>query len=173
MTKTQALVLSVALMVLVACATSQPIDTQTSDSVITSKIEAKLAADPETNYFGVDVDTLNGQVFLRGFVDGEASRHEAEHLARATEGVRGVDNQLRIGDRTTARNLADRWLVTKVKSKLVADPEVSAFDIDVDAIDGQVILSGVVPEAGTRQEAERIAKATDGVKSVRNEIRVR
>ncbi len=173
MTKTQTLALGIALMGWLGCATSQPIDTQTSDTVITSKIEAKLAADPETDYFGVDVDTLNGEVFLRGMVDSETARHEAEHLARVTEGVRSVDNQLRIGDLSVSRNVADAWLVTKVKSKLVADPEVSSFNIDVDAIDGQVILSGVVTAPTTRQEAERIARATDGVKSVRNEILVR
>jgi hyperosmotically inducible periplasmic protein len=173
MAKTQALALSIALMAFVGCATSQPMDTQASDTLITSKIDAKLAADPETNYFGVDVDTLDGMVFLRGMVDSETARREAEHLARVTEGVRGVDNQLRIGDLSTARNLSDAWLVTKVKSKLFADPEVSSLNIDVDAIDGQVILSGVVTAPTKRQEAERIARATDGVKSVRNEILVR
>ena len=173
MKKTKTLALGIGLLGWLGCATSQPIDTQASDSVITSKIEAKLAADPETNYFGVDVDTLNGEVFLRGMVDSETALREAEHLARATEGVRKVDNQLRIGDLSASRNTADAWLVTKVKSKLVADPEVRAFDIDVDAIDGQVILSGVVTQPPIRQEAERIARATEGVKSVRNEIRVR
>ena len=63
--------------------------------------------------------------------------------------------------------------MTKVKSKLFADPKVSSFNIDVDAIDGQVILSGVVTAPTKRQEAERIARATEGVKSVRNEILVR
>ena len=82
MRKTHTLALGIGLLGWLGCATSQPIDTQTSDTVITSKIDAKLAADPETNYFGVDVDTLNGKVFLRGMVENETARREAEHLAR-------------------------------------------------------------------------------------------
>jgi hyperosmotically inducible protein len=167
------LALGIALMASAGCATSQPIDTQASDALITSKIEAKLAADPGTNNFEIDVDTLNGKVRLRGMVETEAERREAEQLARNTEGVRSVDNQLRLGDLSGAENASDAWLVTKVESQLAADPEVRALDIDVDAVDGQVILSGVVPEAQARDEAERIARATEGVRSVRNEIRVR
>jgi len=157
----------------VGCATSRPLDVYADDALITSKIDAKLTADPQTNPFEIDVDTLNGQVRLRGLVESEVERSQAERLARATEGVRSVDNQLGIGDLSLTQSLSDAWLATKVKSQLLVDPEVDSFDIDVDALDGQVTLSGLVTELRVRQEAERIAKATEGVKAVRNEIRVR
>jgi len=170
----KAVLLSIALLAfVVGCATSRPIDIHASDALITSKIDAKLTADPQTNLFEIDVDTLNGQVRLRGMVETEVERRQAEQLARATEGVRSVDNQLRIGDLSLGQNLSDAWLVTKVATQLAVDPEVDSFDIDVDALDGQVTLSGLVTTPRVRQEAERIAKATEGVKAVRNEIRVR
>jgi hyperosmotically inducible protein len=155
------------------CSTSRPIDTQASDAMITSKIESKLAADPQTNNFEIDVDTQNGKVRLRGMVETEAERREAEYLAKSTDGVESVDNQLEIGDLTMQEGATDAWLVTKVKSQLAADPDVNAFNIDVDALDGEVTLSGVVTGERARDEAEEIARATDGVKAVRNEIRVR
>ena len=167
------LVLGLGLGGLVACATSQPIDNQASDAVITSTIETKLAADTDTDSYEIDVDTLNGVVRLRGIVETEKERQEAELLAKDTDGVRRVDNQLKLGDLTAQENASDAWLVSKVKSKLLADPQVNSFNIDVDALDGQVTLSGVVTAERARQEAERIAKATEGVKLVRNEIRVR
>ena len=167
------LVLGLGLGGLVACATSRPIDNQASDAVITSTIETKLAADVDTDSYEIDVDTLNGVVRLRGLVETEAERREAELLAKDTDGVRRVDNQIGLGDLTAGENATDAWLVTKVKSKLLADPQVNSFDIDVDALDGQVTLSGVVTAERARQEAERLAKATEGVKLVRNEIRVR
>ena len=170
----KALRLNLALLAFVAgCATSRPIDIHANDALITSKIDAKLAADPQTNPFEIDVDTLNGQVRLWGMVETEVERLQAEQLARATEGVRSVDNQLRIGDLSLGQNLSDAWLVTKVATQLAVDPEVDSFDIDVDALDGQVTLSGLVTTPRVRQEAERIAKATEGVTAVRNEIRVR
>jgi hyperosmotically inducible protein len=173
MMKTLALGTALAAAVGLGCSTSRPIDTQASDALITSKVEGKLAADPETNNFEIDVDTQNGQVRLRGMVETEAERREAEYHARSTEGVRSVDNQLKIGDLTAEENVTDAWLVTKVKSQLAADPDVNSFNIDVDALDGQITLSGVVTAERARAEAEQIARATQGVKSVRNEIRVR
>jgi len=167
------LILGLGLGGLVACSTSRPIDNQASDAVITSTIETKLAADTDTDSYEIDVDTLNGVVRLRGIVETEMERKEAERLAKDTNGVSRVDNQLKLGDLTAEENATDAWLVSKVKSQLVADPQVNSFNIDVDALDGNVTLSGVVTGQRARQEAERIAKATEGVKQVRNEIRVR
>ena len=156
-----------------ACATSRPLDTQASDAMITSTIESKLAANPETNNFEVDVDTQDGVVYLRGVVETEQERAEAERLAKNTEGVKRVVNELERGDLTIGENVDDAWILTKVKSQLAADPETNALNIDVDVTDGQVTLSGVVRDEGQRSEAERIAKATQGVTSVQNEIKVR
>jgi hyperosmotically inducible protein len=167
------IVLAAALIAWLGCSTSRPIDTQTSDAVITSKVEAQLALNPQTNNFEIDVDTQNGRVSLRGMVESEAEREEAERLARNTDGVRSVDNQLKLGDLSAEENVSDAWIVTKVKSQLAADPEVNSFNIDVDALRGEVTLSGVVTDDRAREEAERIARATEGVRAVRNEIRIR
>jgi osmotically-inducible protein OsmY len=167
------LVLAVALLAWLGCSTSRPIDTQASDAVITSKVKSKLAADPQTSALEIDVDTLNGEVTLRGRVDSEQEKRDAERLARNTEGVREVNNKLEMGDVSAGEEVSDAWIVTKVKSQLAADPEVNSFNIDVDATQGEVTLSGVVTDQRARTEAERIARATEGVKSVRNEIRVR
>jgi osmotically-inducible protein OsmY len=167
------LVLAAALLAWLGCSTSRPIDTQTSDAMVTSKVKSKLAADPQTSALEIDVDTLNGEVTLRGKVDSEQERRDAERLARNTAGVRDVDNQLEMGDVSAGEEVSDAWIVTKVKSQLAADPEVNSFNIDVDALQGEVTLSGVVTDDRAKAEAERIARATEGVRSVRNEIHVR
>ena len=173
MVKTIILSLTLAALAGFGCATSRPLDDRASDAAITSQVASKLAADPQKDEFEIYVDTQDGVVRLRGVVETEIQRSVAERLARATEGVRGVDNQLRVGELAARKSLTDVWLVTKVKSQLAADPVVSSFDIDVDALDGQVTLSGIVIGPRVRQQAERIAMATEGVKLVRNEIRVR
>jgi hyperosmotically inducible protein len=162
-----------ALVALLACSTSQPIDRQASDALVTSKIESKLAANPQTNNLEIDVDTSDGRVRLSGLVETEAERSEAEHLARNTDGVRSVDNEIELGDLSAEEQFSDGWILAKVKSQLAADPEVNSFNIDVDVLDGEVTLSGLVTAERARTEAARIAEATQGVRSVRNQIRVR
>lgn len=68
--------------------------------------------------------------------------------------------------------LDDATVTTRVKARLVADPEVNAFHIDVDTIDGKVTLNGKVASERQRREAEGLASRTEGVVSVVNLIQV-
>ncbi len=156
-----------------ACRSTESPGTQTSDAAITSKIEAKLAADPEVNPFEIDVDTDHGMVRLSGMVETEKQRSEAVELARNTSGVVRVSNEIELGDPTLKENVDDAWIVTKVKSKLAADPDINPFNIDVDALQGRVTLTGVVAKEYARDHAGELARDTKGVVSVDNRIKVR
>jgi hyperosmotically inducible protein len=73
--------------------TGQVID----DALITTKVKASFAADPQVSALAINVDTSNGVVTLTGVVDGEPERQRAIQLAQGTEGVRRVDaNNLRV-----------------------------------------------------------------------------
>lgn len=68
--------------------------------------------------------------------------------------------------------LDDATVTTRVKARLVADPEVNAFKIDVDTVDGRVTLNGKVASEVQRREAGELASRTQGVISVVNLIQV-
>ena len=68
--------------------------------------------------------------------------------------------------------LADAWITTKIQSKLVGDRDIPARDIDVSTHDGVVTLKGHVLNEPLRQLAVTLAKNTDGVKQVVNELDV-
>ena len=155
-----------------ACSSTQTTGEQTSDAWITSKVTARMTADPEVNPFEIDVDTTDGVVRLSGMVETDLQRREAEEIARNTEGVKRVDNDIEIGDPTLRENIDDSWIATKVKSKLVADPDINKFNIDVDVLQGVVTLSGTVKTTYARANAEELARRTKGVVDVKNLIEV-
>ena len=65
------------------------------------------------------------------------------------------------------------WKVTpKVKLELLTKLGVDALRIDVDSTAGMVALTGTVEKRETRELAADIAKSVDGVKSVRNDLRL-
>ena len=65
-------------------------------------------------------------------------------------------------------------LTAKVKTAFGADPTVSALAINVDTSgDGVVTLTGEVASDAAKAKAEEIAKATEGVKSVVNNLTVK
>jgi hyperosmotically inducible protein len=68
--------------------------------------------------------------------------------------------------------VADALLETKVKVRLLEQLGKVAFDIEVEATDGVVSLSGTVPDAARRDLAGKIAKGTGGVKELHDLLKV-
>jgi hypothetical protein len=66
----------------------------------------------------------------------------------------------------------DAGITTSVKSKFAADDTVKAYEIDVTTHRGVVTLQGDVDSAAAKEEAVRIARATEGVKEVVDELTV-
>jgi hypothetical protein len=66
------------------------------DVTITARVSAKLAANAELNPFDLVVATAEGVVSLRGRVETERQKAEAERIARETSGVRAVRNLVEV-----------------------------------------------------------------------------
>ena len=65
-----------------------------TDSMITSKVKAKLLGDEGLKSFKVSVETHDGVVLLSGFVATEEQINLAEKVAMETEGVKSVKNNI-------------------------------------------------------------------------------
>jgi osmotically-inducible protein OsmY len=85
----------------------------------------------------------------------------------AEERERAKQSKETIGD-----TLDDAWIHTKIVAKLIADYNTPERKINVDVVNNVVTLRGTVDTAEARTEAEKIAKDTDGVKSVVNQLKV-
>lgn len=155
------------------CASSMvPERTQKSDSGITSVVETSLEANEGVKAGQVEVQTREGVVFLTGVVDTVEARSEVARVAWGTEGVRGVNNDLTVGERTVGKWIDDVMISSKVKSQLIANTLIRAGDIDVSSSQGVVTLIGRVSSQVVKTDAERIARATKGVTNVNNELSV-
>jgi osmotically-inducible protein OsmY len=80
------------------------------------------------------------------------------------------------GSRTkesTGEYIDDSAITTKVKSKLLADPDVSGLAIEVETFKGVVQLSGFVDTEEQARKAVEITQSVDGVRSVKNSLIVK
>lgn len=153
---------------------------------ITTKITAQYFANPDVKPWNVDVTTTGGGVVtLRGDVGNQRARTEALRIARETEGVSRVEDQLRIqgeartGDASAAAARAesgpdqpDTWVTAKVQSKYFLDDDVKGRDIDVTTKGGVVTLSGTVVSEAERRQAVALARNTEGVRDVTDNLQV-
>jgi hyperosmotically inducible periplasmic protein len=159
-----------------------------SDPGVTTAVKAKLSADDTVKAYQINVDTKDRVVTLKGEVDSEAAKARAMEIARATDGVRDVVDAMTVkspvsattGAADTIRDkaseagqvLGDAGITTAVKTKLLADPDVSGLKIDVDTTDGVVTLKGGVNSAVEKKRAIEIARETNGVKSVKDQLKI-
>ena len=67
-----------------------------TDAGITTKVKSKLAADDTVKAYQIDVDTKDKVVTLSGNVDSQAAKDQAVALARATEGVADVVDNITV-----------------------------------------------------------------------------
>ncbi|MFN3921787.1 MAG: BON domain-containing protein [Caldimicrobium sp.] len=149
------------------------VGTQVDDAIITTKIKAKLIEDPITKARKIDVDTVNGVVTLTGLVESEEEIKRAISIASSTEGVKKVVNNLKIGKRGIKGYISDKEITIKIKTKFLSDPEIKAFSIDVDTVNGIVTLTGIVDKEEQKKRAVELAKSVEGVKQVIVNIQVK
>jgi osmotically-inducible protein OsmY len=159
-----------------------------TDSWITAKIQSRYFVDDEVKGRNINVDTQDGVVTLRGTVNSYSERLLATSIARNTDGVREVHDEMTIGapsrdnDRTgakaretvgtTGQKIEDAWITTKIQSKFFVDDQVKARKVDVDTKNGVVTLRGSVATDAAKKAAENLAVETDGVTRVNNLLKV-
>lgn len=145
------------------------------DAALTAKVKAALIEDPVTKANDINVEAYRGVVQLGGFVDGEQQRTRAGEVARGIEGVTEVRNDLRVSapQQSAGRVVDDVTINTAVKARLVEDETTKAHQINVETQRGVVQLSGFVESQEQKQRAGELARAVDGVSSVRNDLEIR
>jgi hyperosmotically inducible periplasmic protein len=67
---------------------------------------------------------------------------------------------------------SDGRITTAIKARYLQDKYVDVMRISVETYEGVVTLRGEVTSALPREQAERLASTVEGVKSVRNEIKI-
>ena len=144
------------------------------DSTITAKVKAALVDHDSIKSTDISVKTDQKVVTLSGFVESQAQAEEAVKVAKGVEGVTSVSDKLHVRDskNTSVKGYAgDTAITSEVKAKLLADDIVPSRKVKVETTDGVVQLSGTVDSQAQSERAESIAKAIDGVKSVKNDLK--
>jgi osmotically-inducible protein OsmY len=106
----------------------------------------------------------------------ETGREVREEARETTQEARelGRDAQTRAGETAnrTGAVMTDAAVTSAVKGKFLADTAVSGLKIDVDTKDGVVTLKGMVPNKAEADRAVSLARETNGVKTVVNNLRI-
>jgi hyperosmotically inducible protein len=169
-----------------------------TDADLKNAVRAKLDSDPQLKAADLDVSSNadRNEVTISGAVGSQALRTRAIDLAKSAqagliindkidvkpaeisradyteENARDARTRAQERGETVGASLDDAWIHTKVVSKLIGNPDTPQRKINVDVNNNVVTLRGTVDTQAEKTEAEQVAKSTEGVKRVVNQLKV-
>ena len=152
------------------------------DAWIHGSAQTSLMLNTNLNAFRISSSVEDGVVTLEGEVATSTDKALAEELVEGIDGVSRVNNNLEVRDEDddddddnggVRATLNDGRIFTVLKSRLLMSGDVSGRDIEVEVDEGVVTLSGEVENRSERDLAVEMARNTNGVADVRDNLTVR
>lgn len=157
------------------------------DAWLDGRIETAFALNRHLNPFAIDTEVDNGVAYLSGTVESDIDRDLAAQIALNIDGVTEVENELQVQEKDTMdkmadsaekktnslmQSISDATITASVKTRLMANGNTKGLSINVDTDDDEVTLSGKVRSSEERDLAEALAKNTESVAKVHNNLTV-
>jgi len=146
------------------------------DSEIINSIKSKLASEKTTEDLKITIKSKLGIVTLSGKVNTDNEASKTIEIAESTPGVKDTD-ATHLTIKQSKHPIADTVITAKVKGsfireKLLGDRDISVTSIYVETTNGVVYLTGKVDSQAEIDNAIKLAKAINGVKSVDSKLEV-
>jgi osmotically-inducible protein OsmY len=136
------------------------------DTTIKVALNAKLVSNSLSLFRKVDTTVTEGRVLLTGSVPKPEQRIEAERLAWSVSGVREVNNELQVEDRSGILDgLRDTRICAVIRTKLTIASDIHSQNYSVECVNQQIYVSGI---AADQDELDRVRTIVRGVESVKD-----
>ena len=138
-----------------------------NDNEIAAEVVHALKSDWSVPDEKVKVKVEHGWITLEGEMTWNFEREATKHAVQGLEGVIGISNLIRI--KSESHNAIEQKDVEKALDR---NWSIDAADIAVNVEGTRVTLSGTVGSLYEKNEAERIAYKTTGIRLVDNQLTV-
>jgi hyperosmotically inducible periplasmic protein len=148
-----------------------------SQAPATAAMPQEPAKAPDAGGFAKYDTNADGRISLEEF------RAQKQHERAFTEADGNHDGWLDKDEYVKAVSIAgrmavadfasDKWITTKVKTMLLKDNVLNGLKIDVDTQNSTVELSGLLESTEQISRAIKVASQVEGVKGIRNDLRLK
>jgi len=131
---------------------------QIDDTLMQKSLVARLALTKKQYFLSIQVEILDGQIFLTGKVDDPEEKIKITKLSWETKGVRSVKNAIAIRGQTNFRSTAKDILITsQLRTALIFNRLTKSANYTLETINRKVYIFGIAKDS--KEKKEVIAEA--------------
>ena len=140
---------------------------QIDDTIMEKNLVARLAL-TEKKYFFIQVEVLDGRIFLAGKVDNPEDKVKVTKMAWETKGVRSVKNAITIKGNSNFKNTAkDAFITSQLRTALIFNKKTKARNYTIETINKNIYIFGIAMDESEKKE---VLKEADQIYDVQNII---
>ena len=131
---------------------------QIDDTLMQKSLVARLALTKKQYFLSIQVEILDGQIFLTGKVDDPEEKIKITKLSWETKGVRSDKNAIAIRGQTNFRSTAKDILITsQLRTALIFNRLTKSANYTLETINRKVYIFGIAKDS--KEKKEVIAEA--------------
>ena len=137
------------------------------DNVIEKKFLFKIAQVDEKYLIKISANSLDGRFILKGNVDTVEEKIKMTKLAWETDGVRSVENIIKVDDQSSWKDKATDLLISsQFKVAIIANKAIKSNNFSFTTINQNLYIFGIARDEEERKSVINEAKKVQYVKEV-------
>ena len=129
------------------------IGTQIDDNIMQKNLVARLSLSEKKYFLNIQVEVLDGRIFLSGKVNEPEEKIKITKLAWETKGVREVKNAITIKGNSNFKQTAKDILITsQLRTALIFNKKTKARNYTLETINRNIYIFGIAMDQEEKRE---------------------
>ena len=126
---------------------------QIDDTIMQKNLVARLSLSEKKYFINIQVEVLDGRIFLSGKVDEPEEKIKITKLAWETKGVREVKNAITIKGSSNFKQTAKDILITsQLRTALIFNKKTKARNYTLETINKKIYIFGIAMDNDEKKE---------------------
>ena len=126
---------------------------QIDDTIMQKNLVARLSLSEKKYFLNIQVEVLDGRIFLSGKVDKPEEKIKITKLAWETKGVREVKNAITIKGNSNFKQTAKDILITsQLRTALILNKKTKARNYTLETINKKIYIFGIAMDNEEKKE---------------------
>ena len=140
---------------------------QIDDTLMQKNLVARLTLAKKKYFLSIQIEVLDGRIFLTGKVDQPEEKIKITKLAWETKGVRSVKNAITIKGQSNFKSTAkDILITTQLRTAIIFNKLIKSGNYTLETINKNIYIFGIAMNDDEKEEVIEEAKKIYDVKEI-------